>query len=1016
MNKAFEDILHTKTLITCPIQNEYPPKKKSAQIPTINVAQNVQTSDESRFLNTSDSNQSIILENIDTNRLKINKLQDLLNKIEEQKLLLTQEIEKEKSLAVESQKDTLKLTQKSISEKEAIKYKEKEIELEKEKVSLKKRERKLREKEIILERKLREIQTKPKDQIIANEEKNIFSFGKQKDLPLKIVIEVENEDKVKISHGSETSRNVIQSTNPKELSEPIFVKPTNVKTKPPIKIICPKPIPKVKHQHRDELTFESTSTTYKSPPEEIHTTFGEILKQKSKANILKKNNEKLTNQPMEKINSKPPQLNLEYYINKLLQMSRSSIDNLPESNVSDVTTPNESIINNPTNMSLEIPAVDAEHIKRLRNMINESQSFVSDIDKSTSTSSTEQESILEIQRILEKSRMKKKNQEMVQIKKSNLNQSNLKGKIQPATSSTPQVSNYDAELMKKYNLLTENCSKRIDELSDLIKKVRNEKRQLIDTHSFSSSGGPVHSTEYLDLPNTGGTATDQLESNRVFDVAKPLQSTDRTSQRTGRVSQIAENRNLAASCDSGIGASRPVTSSDVHGSPDIRPPSGQLNFEPIIKDTLKPIPTINVVDEVVTRDVEKKRPPVSIRFNPQMEENPPHELSTIIEVDTPATSKLNTSNLTHFRKSSPEKLQYQKFLGFSDYAKHLDVTAKSISDTDQGSGLLKDALQVSDIQNLEYQGFVSKPPECSNFEDSEINKDLQKESDSQSSLPDVVAELKKRNVLDRSFQIGPESPTPLDDIIAGMEIQNISSANEQSPPKSISQPTKVIEKTTKKSKKSPIKSPSKNKLINQSSLSGITLLSSDSESTFKGLEKNLSKMGLDWATTMLKKNEQTKALSPSSTSSQTLDVDSKLHVSVTNSNYTDSSSINGRPLGLKEFLARELTKRCTTSDLSSSVSTGEPSSLASMFLKSLINSSSSASPNGNDERTIQRTSTPNAKTSSSQEVSQYRKHDGTSNLFSGESHISSVRMTSSDGEPLSVPMDKLNLNKNNKKT
>lgn len=460
----------------------------------------------------------------------------------------------------------------------------------------------------------------------------------------------------------------------------------------------------------------------------------------------------------------------------------------------------------------------------------------------------------------------------------------------------------------------------------------------------------------------------------------------------------------------------------------------------------------------------------SHRYSPHMDEEHVHELSTITEVDTPATSRLNATadlnaaELTTIDAAAVHELQqnraafkqllYNQFPDFQEYA------ANAITDvTPSGSTILEDKLEKlleisgqhtnemkyklfaatvnaeapstslrDSIQtNFDYQQFpthteYAKDTPC--LLDSQSINQFQLSSDGsngsghshapkdqttdESSLPDIVNELKKRNILRESFEMESNEDQ--------LNRQNASTA---------------VNKTT-------------------------------FDSLSDTLEQELHGMGIGWASSMLKKTKQVSTVSSSSTTSSAsandshmarrshqksknqiasppqkaasnpIDVDASENAnddkSTTLVTQTDADTTS-KPINLKEFLARELMKHSSSSSSSSLSLSCSNSSLASIFLKSYLGNSSSIHSNtpdmprqNNNEK--QRTSTPVAGELSSGHrslISFYKKssspqppqldhrslppHDEsdanastdlTGKLFSGESHLSSVRINNSD--------------------
>lgn len=391
-----------------------------------------------------------------------------------------------------------------------------------------------------------------------------------------------------------------------------------------------------------------------------------------------------------------------------------------------------------------------------------------------------------------------------------------------------------------------------------------------------------------------------------------------------------------------------------------------------------------------------------------MEDELPHELSTITEVDTPATSRLNATDLTNISESTlktgsvklmpcdaeAQKMQYNAFPTFRDFLKaNPNISAATtVEDTIDltigGNTIPDDKLSKmlephgSRADELKYKPFAGVAPEnteqlpgpstphlsymkfpthaeyakgTSGLLDSQsIDQmqisDINDNNSNSSSLPDIVTELKNRNILQHSFQ--EAAGDGCDDLLF---IQGDHGHMH----------------------------------------SGQTTVSrKDDESLSDTLEHDLNSMGLKWVTASLKK---LKVMSSStSTSTTTSDssksdsrklyrkqspvkrainkrtyhnmndgdsfVDKNLVVAKPSSTdrsigraQTSTSEGLGKQINLKEFMARELLKH-------SSVSSSSDSSLASMFLKSFLGQSNEpgtpSNNNNNGLETKHRTSTP----------------------------------------------------------
>lgn len=184
-----------------------------------------------------------------------------------------------------------------------------------------------------------------------------------------------------------------------------------------------------------------------------------------------------------------------------------------------------------------------------------------------------------------------------------------------------------------------------------------------------------------------------------------------------------------------------------------------------------------------------------------------------------------------------------------------------------------------------------------------------------------------------------------------------------------------------------------------SNLSGIGLLQKSANEPMQQLETEMTELGIDWAVSTLRRTQQAQALSSSSSTVSANERTSK-------TNTANNTNKPQKPIGLREFLTRELMFRSQQSNSSSN-----ETSLSSQFLKSLMNisgipsSSSNSGSNSNpkemndiESALFKRTSTPLQERSttaptSSKSTSHENSPAPTTQMlhFSGESHLSSVR-------------------------
>lgn len=441
-----------------------------------------------------------------------------------------------------------------------------------------------------------------------------------------------------------------------------------------------------------------------------------------------------------------------------------------------------------------------------------------------------------------------------------------------------------------------------------------------------------------------------------------------------------------------------------------------------------------------------------------MEDELPHELSTITEVDTPATSRLNATDMANLNETTlknktvksttlgaeANKLAYNAFPNFHDYIKSnpnfsqvsmssvndtIDSTTQTIPDEKLSKMLEPQGSKANELVYKKYEGDVeqlqldntllgrdsdlhlaySKFPTHAEYAkavpgllDSQSIDQIQGEEateNSNSSLPDIVNELKNRNILDRSFGEASDDDCDQTDDLLKIRRKNESSVTTEC----------------------------------------------HNDEVFKSLENDLIEMGLSWVNSELKKckSDSTTTSTSSNSSSraeqlnrfagkppikrtakrtfQNFDqshptgdsfVDKSLLPVKTATVRTQPSDTdaNEPKINLKEFLARELLKH-------SSMSSSSDSSMASIFLKSFLGRSSPDTPQSRGLNNQQRTSTPvdNSKTASkSGDASNSRasvhgsrdinKVGGASNtFFSNDSpHLSSVRLSSTESTSTST--------------
>lgn len=259
--------------------------------------------------------------------------------------------------------------------------------------------------------------------------------------------------------------------------------------------------------------------------------------------------------------------------------------------------------------------------------------------------------------------------------------------------------------------------------------------------------------------------------------------------------------------------------------------------------------------------------------------------------------------------------------------------------------------ELGDLQNalpdIHIETFVN--PRDYNLD--EISKDEGEEvASNDSSLMDIMEEMKKRRIIDKSFEI--------------LNDESISEIKNNQTPKAtikISQPqsprrpppqSRVIITTPQNTggniqidiQQTPTKRQQTSSNVPDSPSSNDTL------SGIQEIEKDLKGAGLSWAAKLLRKNEEAKKQQQKSSSSSDMieiEFDAK----------SSSSDGVGKPINLKEFLRRELmTKSINNKYLS------DDTSWSSQFMRSLLNASSgstNSNPISSSSQNVKlRTSTP----------------------------------------------------------
>ncbi|KFB35396.1 AGAP003803-PA-like protein [Anopheles sinensis] len=683
------------------------------------------------------------------------------------------------------------------------------------------------------------------------------------------------------------------------------------------------------------------------------------------------------------------------YIQRLLGMSRQSIDQLGVSSTT-VSTPNASLVNVSSNAGQTVghPPVDdeSERMDRLRKFIDENYNFLQEIDETLKRSSDQSVSASDdsrpmasmdgdpndVSRVedvwMKTLRKREKGMKAKQVddqtarpalvkvktKKKRSESGPSEGVPAPAppvsqplpAAAAPPVADAGPSVSHGSNrIVTKEAS-----LKSILKSPKRDASPKV-----AKIITPQGHVEIINLSDR--------EEQEILD--RYSQLTERCSQRITELSQMINQ--IGLSKDSGIAMSRPLTASDIRESPSEEcsqakePPP----FEPFLKDIHKPVlppsvgrlhpaagPAPSSVPSVLGS---RKPPPVAItRYSPQLDlEVPVHELSTILEIDTPATvpapsaskvydvSSLSVAGersdtakeqlliearnkLLLVEPSSPD-IGYARFPNYEEYTTGSPGPRMDLEQTEQPivneTGLRLDLTEDREPERLQYRSFPGAAPSFDITEESRVEKSQSNVSDS--SLPDVVAELKKFNIILKPFD------------------QSLDDSNRSTPLSEVAAVRGEGERGVERSQP-PL----------------------DLVSLGHDLEKVLR---LPWAASMLKKNHEHKRRSQqqedNSTSSSFSLIELKGQNNLTNKddNDDDDNSRNGgsgKPPNLAKFIARELMIR-TQSDLQSLTSSSELSSSPgshSALLRSLLSISNLEHTSSHDGRGSRKQKEPRSTT------------------------------------------------------
>lgn len=394
----------------------------------------------------------------------------------------------------------------------------------------------------------------------------------------------------------------------------------------------------------------SSSTTYLSPPEILVPPLKECSAYSDQQKMYK---EILHKKPQQtnRINRKEITPNLLNYIKKLLSMSRRSIDELTVSSVSDITSPGPSIIETADNN----PLIQLQNVMNYYNLnFADIQQHFTISDSSTASLDNQQSPVLQI--AIEPQPGPSKSSHSTSKPTSGENPSNQRStseEIQPSQRPTSEstLDQPDAldlpyvEILNKYQELTKNCCEKITALSAMIDKVRLEKQRLMSP--VLSERNEISTTSYMELPkerksndkkSSDEMAEQQNDSPKDDKQMKEKSTTSTDSYASSVNNNVVENYLLTVSPTAAVSIS-----SELMEQPDFVPMlQGIPKYNLQSEQKSQPI---HLLDSPVKQFLvnSKSRPPPALNSNMQRYnlniDMTPHELSTIVEMDTVASSK-----------------------------------------------------------------------------------------------------------------------------------------------------------------------------------------------------------------------------------------------------------------------------------------------------------------------------------------------------------------------------------------
>ncbi|KAG7304287.1 hypothetical protein JYU34_011228 [Plutella xylostella] len=568
--------------------------------------------------------------------------------------------------------------------------------------------------------------------------------------------------------------------------------------------------------------------------------------------------------------------------------------------------------------------------------------------------------------------------------------------------------------IEKIANLTEVCTRRLSNLAKVLEKVRENKSNVYSHITTSSSSSDEHiSHKNVVLKSTSAS---EITDNGIAETEKSIHEKSAPSPQTKADEE--DNKRYVALLQ---GIPKPTAPSTT----DDQLETDKYNYD--IKYRGKPPTALS-----------------RIHLKHGQEDIIPHELSTVIEVDSPLSSKVRSKNLLYDNKSNTPSLHSSNESINQIHTKASDNIPSTTSTTHSvnpdllqtNKKLLKDynkntpnntAAKVEMMDLKKFNEIMLKPfvsieefakqcnigvfDDASNMDDiakdTVVNDDLSS-LHSEGSLPDVIGELLKRNLISKPF-----------------EYESVSNLNSTTISTESSFSALTLSKIKREKKKGSVMFSNKENISETSD--------SLSMSSNPDLENAFKKLGMGWASSTLRKTKERLALSSSSNTSslgnshqfKPLNVDkqnlSSSNLNVTKKPHDRSKSVQQQTsqlnsMTVKEFLDKELADKIT---FSKSYRNETEPEFMSLYETKLPDELKNASNIVREERSIDslsnanraRTSTPVQLYKSAAYHSSSSSNNNTNGLFGNGDDLSSVKVTSgsarnhstSDKDDLTIP-------------